>query len=774
MVAVQVETDRLDVSVPDAIATERRNYPPGGLAFDLRNGLATADTIQVTEATMGSGWLGMRPIPARRKETLWNVILAGTSSNPSLSSNKSFEFGPTWVHTRIPVPVRPGQRVRMSGKFWLSGTGTQEQNSNDNNSIMNAKVVLWGIGRTVDEYGVETDLQIPLQTWIDVLQTTTGGTVRKTFTIPAMSDVVVPANVQFVHLSIALQANATDEYQAGNYTGGGALWLPKTSWLFQSPKITNTVDAPLRIHISEPIGAPVTTPAVPSSTGWAFTGRTLWPAPAPTMDVTLVAGAAQTVQVYAHTGTTRGALLTTVNIPAGGRVTTTVTPPSTHLELVSASTVYAESVLPSLVDTLTTSQTRTTRYTYTDVTGPAVRIVPELVEADLAVTTIRFVSDAAADLLRVGKRVRILGLHQGGGYTTMITGTIRGRRVVHDFNHQAQIEVSVHSEWGTLGNTPCPAAFETVGEYSPILTRAGIDALVDGVEYSGPAAEPLAAWEFFPSYYQDGQDLAAALLATRNTEGAYLFVDRLGRVVYTTTPPTSIALEVSDLPGQGDMSYGRDIEFAADTDNVVNVIEVAEKTLARKSFVEGRIVTSDDPPMKFGPIASQIRRRDYRRESSVALYGTARRTIDIVRGSGRWEDIAADVWGTDFTARAAEILDQTATETTQVRNLTLIVHWQHVAKVAALQPLDAVVVRFQGQAQVARIRTISHDIQPGKWRTTIGFVPVRNQTLWTPPAPPIPTPPVDGGTVAGPGPGSIDGGNASTPGFGVIDGQEYE
>ena len=777
-VEVQVETDRADVWVPDGLAVATRTDDP--VAYDLTRGLAVRDEGGVSTA---GDWTQVKPLPTRsRPPVTWiTVDTDGTGSDKKVvrvDYGNSLTIGPIMAHTRVPVPVRPGMQASMSGSFRLRQTGSKEKDTNNTMTALFGVARLYGLGTAVDEYGAETEVTEILATHEAQLQAPftlggpyTGQTAKITFTIP-QTWVTVPAHVDRLHLAIYLR-NSLGDPHSGTYDT--SYWFqPIDMHYFQCPKVDSATVAPLRIHLRRPPAEHPTYPHPLSHTGYAFRNRTVFENITPGVEITAMGdpGAAP-LEIAVHAWTLaggRGALLRTITVPTDTRVVAPVEHTGA-VELVCPSTFYVESVLAPLLDTDTVEQTRLHRYTYTPVTDPVAAIRTQLVEADLGISTVRFLSDTVAATVAAGKRLRVRARH-AGGYTTLVTGTIRGRRLVPGLTRPAEVEISVHDDWHKTG-AACPVAYDQLAEYGPLVHRLGAPVSIDGVDYTGPAGPLPNGHDFFPSYHSDSQTMRDALLMTRNARTAYLYVDRAGRVQLTATLPDVIDLELSDQPEQGDLSYSTDLALGFDSAELVNTVQTVEHLLDSADYLDARTPTGD-PPMRWGPIASKTQRIDYRRESSVELYGESKVSIPVVRGTGTWSDVADRNFGAPFDQWAAAILDTTATETTRVTTLSIPVGPGDVAKVAPLQPFSLVVVRLQGGVWVLRVREVRHEIDagPGRWLCKLDFTAGGDRVYWLPDPPPAPELPVVGGFYDSAGTGSYDGGDPAGTGVGIIDGGE--
>lgn len=389
-------------------------------------------------------------------------------------------------------------------------------------------------------------------------------------------------------------------------------------------------------------------------------------------------------------------------------------------------------------ETLTQEQTRLHRYTYEDITDHVNEISTEKIEADLGVTTVRLISTAIPPKVVAGKRVRILALHPGGGFTVLAAGTIRTRRIVEDGRHPSQVELGVHDSFGRLGSMKVGVVFDTFAEYAPVLNRAGIPAVIDGDDVTGPARD-LPPWGGLePSYRDDRLTMLDALTLTRNARKGFVRLTRHDRLEVLSALPAGIAMDVSDVPGEGDASFSVDAEFGSDTKDLINQVSVREHLMDSEDFK--RETTSDDPPLQFGYMESRTQTAEYRRPAAIDAYGLASKAFRVVRGTGKLTDIEVGNYGSSFAAWAAAILDEYSIERSGPKSITIPVEtdaqWALVSK---LEVLDAIVVRFRGVVYVRRIRRVTHKISPGGLRKVLlRFDVTGEQVYWLPNTPPPP------------------------------------
>lgn len=772
-VAVQVETARRDVFVPDGIALPQRSYPTEGI--DLVNAMVyPTDTDRGAVGVPLTGY-SFYPRPRRDVESINRIDVTTTTvkvgtperevlKTVTVASKKTDRYGPCWAHTRFPISVNPGDRVNWSGMIAARRPGTLPVKDRlETEGGVNVQVKLWGLGTYTDEYGVDTDLRVNLISYEFPLASLSGFPDDKSqvvATLPTVSDATVPAGIDSVHMSIALRHSGSGEYLAVAYDPDGDRKYFSIS----------TVNPP-RIFVKPPATMVQTVPHVLSKTGAAFRNRFFFNRANEGFAITLLAApdasTVQTVSVWQYSGGVRGALIRTIPINPGQRVTTELQSSTALIELTSSSAFYVESVVTTRWHSRTQERTQTTLFTYRDITGDVNQIDTECIEADLGVHTIRFVSDTVDAAVLAGRRVRILGLQSGGAYAVIATGTIRSRRIVHDHSHPDQVEIGVHDDWGKLGAQGFPVAYDRFVEYGPVLNRLGISVISEGVDYSGPAGEMPAGFGRLPSFYKDSMTLADALLMTRNTRRAYMRMTRDGDLEILQYIGSDIKITVSDRPGQGSMSYC-ELETLSDTADLVNVVRVDENMLDRRDFIERELPSGDPPFAKLGYIAAKSQSIEYRRQSSIDVYGLSRRSFSVVRGTGSWNDIQNDNYGRPFDQWATEILDANSVETLGVKSVKLVIESESQMKaVSTVKVLDAVRILYKGTSYVRRVRRIEHSITPGRWSVVFRFDITNTQTYWPTAVLPAPEPPFlmpasvgrDGGDITSVSSGSLDGGS---------------
>lgn len=757
MVELQVESSRTDVWVPEGVALPQRTYEPGGIVYDCTRGLSfhseTSTRIQSDRTA--------RTFKSTRSNWVISVNSSGTAQ-------KAVDIGPVLAHSRMAIPVAQGMKLNWSGRFRIRRTGYNPEDENGSDTNINMRAVLWGTKEVTDEYGVESTNKVELLAYQAQMQQFVFGSPQNNyivFTLPVVSDVVIPADVDRVHLTVTMYASTTGNTFKAQYRSfyWGAL---------DTDFFAVYTDNPLTVYVKKPDIVNLTVENPISLTSRVFRNRTTFTNVPTEAELILCAdpGATGPVTVTAHAGAVQ---LASVVVPAGGRVVTPIdTAGSATVTLTSPGNYGVERLTARELSTLTVEQNPAQRYTYTDVLDEVNKITAESVEADLALATIRFISDTISDQLTVGRRIRLIAKHDGG-HTVVYTGTIRARRIVHSFNRKDQVELTVHTSHGTVSQGSCPVAYDQLIEYAPLVAATGAQVVINGVDYTSRSRPLPDGWDYFPSYSDPGLTLGESLMMVRNTRKAYLFVDRHNRMQLRSDLSGTPVLDLSDVPGEGDMSYTLDLQSGSDTATLVNSVAVTEHYLDRDSFLD-RDTDGEDPPiMALTNIDSKTRTIEYRRQSSIDLYGLQKRTFDIVRGTGNWDDLIADRYGTTFQAWATAILDAYGDDVQSVNQIHLAVtERRHIALISRLQALDAVVVRFRGASTVRRVRSLEHTIKHDRWTVTMNFDAKNEQAHWLPdtPVPLIVLGDTDAGTIFAPSKGLVDGGHPSDTVTHLLDG----
>lgn len=767
MVALQVERSRENVWVPNGLALPQRSYEPNGLVFDCRDNAGMAFPEETLFRDDTNYW--SRTFASTR--TAWVIKISKSGDNYNATSAK--DLGPVLAQTSTAIPVKPGMKVNFGGGFQLRKTGLHNEAADGQLRGLDVRVTVWGTGVSVDEYGTESTNKIELLTSQQVFQNyvpfvAPNGYVS--FTLPTVSDATVPPGVDRIYMSVMLIAQGINAPHTGQYQSFyfGAL----DTNFFAIPKAN-----PMRLFVRRPDSINNTITSSASTTGAVYPNRSRFDNLPPASEIVLVSTSSSAVNVDVYQwDSTRGPLLKTIPLAPGQRVSTPVSTPTGKIELVAGDSFGVERVSARVIRTDTYEQTRTYRYLFADIIDDVASIVAEHIEADLAILTVLFNSDTISSALRAGRRVRLLSRHSAG-YTQVYSGVIRGRRIVHRYGRPDQVEITVHSAHGAIGQVECPVAYDQLSEYGPLANTAGVPIVIDGVDYTGPARTLPDGWDYFPSYASDSaQTMHDALILSRNTNKAYMFVDRFDQVVLSSVLPAATVAELSDAPGEGDISYNsRELESGADTANIVNAIAIEEHLLDRSDFVN-RHLEREPAPVMFGDIASRTRRVEYRRGTSVDLFGLQRRNFGVIRGSGQWSDIIADRFGVPFGQWSADVLDEHAGEGQVIDKLRLtVITDADLQLISRLQTLDALGVTYRGQRVVRRIRRIEHRIVPHrssfKWTVDIRFDAVGEQNLW------LPTPEywqaLDPALVEGES-GVVDGGTPDSTGGGIVDGGDQD
>ena len=249
---LQIESNKVDIAVPDGKAFLKRSYSPDGVNLSndkgfsfreesemvLEDGTYTlsprrflaflfgTDTSAKTTATTGTSTSindtrATVATPSGGTVTVVRTATADSNSNTDTNTTTNTKnytgvsIGPILVHSRAPIAVSKGMRLNMSGAIAIRRTGTFEKDDDSNTTPIYAHFSMWGVGTKTDEYGVESDNIIELMWWKSLLQKD-GSSAEVNFTIPAFADAEVPADINQVYFSVALK-NGKNEWHTGAF-----------------------------------------------------------------------------------------------------------------------------------------------------------------------------------------------------------------------------------------------------------------------------------------------------------------------------------------------------------------------------------------------------------------------------------------------------------------------------------------------------------------------------------------------------------------------------
>lgn len=445
-----------------------------------------------------------------------------------------------------------------------------------------------------------------------------------------------------------------------------------------------------------------------------------------------------------------GALITFEGMHANATAGTRTIQTSTNFHFTSlADDFYIESVVADTTESLVLSQDQNVNVEWLDIIDDVAKIETTRPEADAGLLTVSFCSvdidPHTSSVLSVGKKMRLLGRHYGVGvevrpddwddevdvaeYSVIFTGWIKRIETTYNYKFDPIIKITVQDAFPKLDKEALGVLYNEMDEYIPILPTAGVPVFLNGYDLTGESDDAPSGYDFFPSA-SGTFTLADALIVTRNTHKQFLIVDRFGRLIISDSISTTPVITFTDGTAAGDYSMGR-VAKGLDTDSIINIIEVNEQLINRKDFVETRTLGSEDPPVLFKAIQTTSRSVHYKSEDSVREFGEYSKKFQVARGSGRWEDIIADNYGTSFEDWANDILDDYDTAVIKITSLTTSVkHSDSIRFLSELEVLDTVEVVYKTESHLVQIREIKHTITPGKWVVSLSFVLKADSVYW--------------------------------------------
>ncbi|WP_338892280.1 hypothetical protein [Rhodococcus sovatensis] len=371
-------------------------------AVDFHNDLAFANDSKTVE-TGGAVYV----MPEGLKKTL--PIYKVTQSNNFITTYNAATIGPIIAQSKTPYPVEEGMLVNFGGTFYVRRTGTAEKTEDDAYTGMKVRFALWGHGEKGNEYGGE-DVDVELMFYEAELQPS-GNLTRTmmTYTIPAMTDFVIPADITQVYFAASLKQSVSDEYASGtfdNYERGG----------LQARYFGTSLTDPFYVKIEQPTAENNTYRHPLSTTGVAFKNRTYFDNMTLPKALTFFGNdSSVALNIYKSTNHVRGALIGTFNAAAGERKTVVIESDTGQIELASSNAYWVERCAPIEYDSLNETQTSLDLVQWQDISDPLSGIIATREEYAIGKMQLKFVSDELGngDLLVPGKRVRMLINHYG-------------------------------------------------------------------------------------------------------------------------------------------------------------------------------------------------------------------------------------------------------------------------------------------------------------------------------------------------------------------------
>lgn len=406
---------------------------------------------------------------------------------------------------------------------------------------------------------------------------------------------------------------------------------------------------------------------------------------------------------------------------------------------------YIESCLAYKWEYVDQKQTRLWNKIFVDIIDDVSYIKIERIEADPGVLKVKFCSDQldprTSELVQAKKVIRVLGKHYGEGvttrphdwigpplYTVIFEAEIQRIEVTYDYEYESVITLTAYDGYKALDDLKLGYAFDKMIEYGPIINVLGQVSYIDGIEYTGDTRDVPGDVEYFPSTY-GSMTFTDALIMSRNSEKSFVYVNKANELIMKSYLPETVITTFTDGLAPGDLSMG-DVKQNIDTDLIVNVIEIEENLLDKKDFIE-REASNATPPNRFDKVSGKTRTVTYRDDHSISLYGTHSKKFQVVRGSGDFEDLKTGNFGNNFELWASQLAQDWAYPTRDITAFNVPVkNSSEIEIMSRLDLLDLVRIRYKGEEFQHRIRRMTHEIWPGKWKVLLEFSPTSDQTYW--------------------------------------------
>lgn len=410
--------------------------------------------------------------------------------------------------------------------------------------------------------------------------------------------------------------------------------------------------------------------------------------------------------------------------------------------------IFVESCWANKWENLYQTQTRSINRSYVNIQDDVSSIKIVNMEADTGVLTLRFCSDvldpATNALLQIGKSIRILGRHYGAtntvkpsnwsgepDYSVVFTGIIKRIEVTYDYQFEPQITVTAYNCFNKLDSIALGCAYDTMEQYGGALNSIGNPVYIEGVEYTGTSKDIPQDTKFFPS--TNGEySLMDALTLTRNTKKWFVSINNRDELIIRSTLPNTVKAVFTDGTMPGDLSMS-DVRMGIDTDSIINIIEIEENLLDRKDFME-RSASSDSAPDTLKTVQGKKRTIQYISRDSIARYGEFAKKFQVVRGSGSWDDLKNDNFGSTFENWAQNLINEYAQPMINIASIKVpIKNSKDIKLMSEIEVLDRVYIGYKDEYFDMRVREITHDISPGKWVVELKFQPKNDMTYWNGP-----------------------------------------
>lgn len=349
---------------------------------------------------------------------------------------------------------------------------------------------------------------------------------------------------------------------------------------------------------------------------------------------------------------------------------------------------------------------------YQNILGPSHKIDVDREELNVGSMSVALydaiLDPTQSDLIAQGKRIRLTTVDGGVLFAgKVLTGAVTYHLLAREESKRAEVTLSAVDSINPLAAAPRREGVATIDELPYVLEGAGVPWSVNGSGDQVPTAEVVA--------YNDNASALDQVAVTRDSVLGYAWVDRNGVLqVWDADQVDSTVAATLD-----ETTYTADLDIAFDLDRIVNSVTVRVlRVIATTGATE---------EVTFGPYVDVD---SYRRYGEHA----AEYTIQGVD--------AADT--ATIQAYAQRILDVNATPRLRVNQMVLPIRSAEDLPRALLDLYDLVTVTNgrAGLDQDARVTTVQHSIEPGKWLVTLGFV--ADGSVASPTSVPAPPPGVGG------------------------------
>lgn len=665
----------------------------------------------------------------------------------ALRLSRGVSGGPTILQTRLPVPVKPGDRVNFSGRWQVARTGIAQATDLGTRTGLDLRTSLWGVGWAPDEYGVEKMRAVELMFFQAPLQTETSfeGTVDYIF--PTLPDATVPENVTSVHLTFSYVSTRTQQYATGTqaYTtksGNNDARGPNTKRDKSIFHWNPSAHFPFSITV-EPAEGYYTMEHPLLETKAGFESRKFFSnvRPGAEMIVAGPVGRSVSFSVYNHANNTRGSLIGSYTVDANEVLSVILNPEVGEggIEIVSTDQIFIQSVLNDVeIDTEDVFQNRIQKIEYEDVSSDVTKLSILREEGSMGSLTVDFSSSDLNPMdsqrLRVGKKVRLISYHwgvDGSGpkkYETIFVGTIKNIKTEYDYLiDEPIIQIVVYDDGFNLENIKDVPAFTNWQDYGPMMSKLGIDVFHNGFNWGGASQDMESPLLYTPSPL--GETFMEAMNLTRNTIKGHWFINKKNQLILLDESPTEPLVELSDQMG-AELSYGG-VRMTQDSSTTINTIRMIEHSVDYDDYMGRSIDKGEPPPSNFQYPDARQRTATFRRQESIDEHGELEQSFDVIRATGRIEDIWNEEYGPGFNVWAQELFDEYGNPAPSIKEISVPVKSRkdlyYISQIDLLTPL---VIHYHTKTFHVKVKSIDMEIRPGRWTCTLQFDAKSDRSYW--------------------------------------------